>query len=237
MYSKISMFITNILLNNKSIDEEYFEVYSFGLEKMVSNFFGIFFLLLATIILSAPLEALVFYFAFKYMRIYSGGYHAKTYTKCNIIYILTFSFAVILSRNIDTFEILIIFGVITLLTIIILSPIESPNNPILVNQYYRYYFYSLTIVILLNILQIIFIILKIELYNILSVTMFLAVVFMWVEIFNRRRNKPMSGVKKKICDLIAKKASKNAINTTREVSYYRMHQPKIPEKLKQFIQK
>lgn len=236
MYSHLSNIIANILLKNNSIEKDYVEVYAFGIEKMVSNFFGMLFLLIATWILKAPTEMVIFYFGFKHLRIYSGGYHARTYTTCNIIYILVFAFAVLFSRIMESQSLAIWLLIFSIVSTILLSPIENPNNPIQEGKYYVYYIYSILTVSILAITLIMLIFFTIDLYKILSITMFLATIFMWIEIIQRRINF-MKTFKKKVCDLVAKKASKNAINTTREVSYNRMHQPKTPTNLSKFINK
>ncbi len=236
MYSYLSVFVAKILLKNGSFEKEDFDIYAFGLEKIISNIFGIIFLGIVAFFLSAPVEALIFYFAFKHMRIYAGGYHASTYTKCNITYLLTFVFAVLFSKYLQILEISIIFYIFSLISVLLLSPIENPNNPIIEGRYYRYYFYSVLTVILLGIIQSILINFEINLHYILSVTMFLSAMFMWVEIIKRREN-PMMQMKKRLCDLIAKKAAKSAIISRREVSYNRMHQPKAPKNLDSFSKK
>lgn len=238
MYNFLSDFFTKLLIKNNSIKNEDFEIYQFGFEKLISQICTCFFLIVSAIVFNAVLEAIVFYYVFKYMRKYAGGYHANTYIKCNSLYIITFVFILIISKNLNlnSSGFSVVLSIVSFVNILILSPIENRNNPIKNGFYYKYYKYSVLIALSLAILVLILSIFNFVIHIVISCTMITTTIYMYVEII-RRKESVMFNLKKKLCDYLAKKTAKIAINSTNEVSLHGMYQPKTPEKLIEFSEK
>lgn len=76
------------LKNNdkESIVSKNEEIYRYGIELVVSSMMGAGIVFFEGMIMKIPLEATVFCISFAVLRIYAGGYHANSYTKCNILF-------------------------------------------------------------------------------------------------------------------------------------------------------
>jgi len=135
MYAKICKIISNNFLKNGIITLDTQEVFEFGLETIIGKVVTISLLLITGLLLNKPVESVMYYICFKYSRKQAGGYHASTYTKCNSLYLITFIVCILLSNIIiiSNFENLtfIIISISVLGSVILLSPINNHNNPIL----------------------------------------------------------------------------------------------------------
>lgn len=78
---------------------------------------------------------LVSYFFFSSIRIFCGGYHAKTYIGCLIISFIVFLIIIFmnLNCNLSTIESVILLSV-SIVTIFIVSPVENINKKIKTEQ-------------------------------------------------------------------------------------------------------
>lgn len=61
------------------------EVYQYGFEIIFSTLIGFFITIAIGAVFRMFLVSLVYYFAFVALRQFTGGYHANTYLKCNLI--------------------------------------------------------------------------------------------------------------------------------------------------------
>lgn len=83
MLNKVAGELAKKLVNCSDTDKE--EIYIYGLELIISTFFGLFSILLLSCLLSCFTSGLVFISVFVPLRLFIGGYHAETYSKCFII--------------------------------------------------------------------------------------------------------------------------------------------------------
>lgn len=134
MYVYLSNRLTDFLIEKNVISIEQKEIYTYGLECLIARIGTILYLFILSICLHAFCQAVIFYFVFLVMRKFSGGYHATTYVRCNVLYLLTFTVAVLADRfilsNYDSPNFTVFILLFIFLTVIIFSPIENPNNPI-----------------------------------------------------------------------------------------------------------
>ena len=118
-------------------DGEYpIEVYIYGLELIISSLIGESIVLALGLVLGRLMETIIFIILIKFIRIYSGGFHAKTYIVCNMVFIISYSVSLFISRclaNIAPGIILILMIMTVLVTVIamlVMAPIENVNKPI-----------------------------------------------------------------------------------------------------------
>lgn len=136
MFDKMSAFITDTLIEGKiiKIEERNLYLYCFGtLIEMTAN-------LITTLIIGALLgkivAALFFMLVFIPLRSTAGGYHCETAGKCYLLSMAVY-LAVILTYDyvsIAPSYVCVLMCVIDFAAIIILSPIASPNKPIIANE-------------------------------------------------------------------------------------------------------
>jgi accessory gene regulator B len=190
LYKNISERIVKFLIKSDAIETEKSEIYEFGIESILSRIFSLILLFFVAFLLTADIEACVFYVSFLLMRKFSGGYHASSYLSCTILYILTFISVVLLSRFIFpvlfTIPTLILALCLSVFTIYIYAPIENPNNPIVDNKRTDYRKSAIIIVLLLSVVDILLFSIRLNISYTLLASMMFAVTYMYIEIIKRK---------------------------------------------------
>ena len=122
-------------------DGEYpIEVYVYGIELIISSLIGELIVFCLGLLLGKLIETIIFILLIKYIRIYSGGFHAKTYIVCNMVFISSYLLSVLISHclcNVPEGIIIMLMLVATLVTVLAmltLAPIENVNKPIPVER-------------------------------------------------------------------------------------------------------
>lgn len=122
-------------------DGEYpIEVYVYGIELIISSLIGELIVFCLGLLLGKLIETIIFILLIKYIRIYSGGFHAKTYIVCNMVFISSYLLSVLISHclcNVPERIIIMLMLVTTLVTVLAmltLAPIENVNKPIPVER-------------------------------------------------------------------------------------------------------
>lgn len=134
MITALANHIADFIYSNTELSEEQRDIYVYGYEIIISSAVS-FVLLIATGLIFGRLpESIVFFLTFYTLRQQTGGYHADTYLKCNLVFeiniisvmlltLIDFPFAASLVVNISVF-------VLCLAVILILAPMENENKPI-----------------------------------------------------------------------------------------------------------
>lgn len=141
MISSLANYITDIFIKNEIIQLKKADICRYGLEIIVAGIIN----LIIAFAISYPFgmctQCMCFCICFIYLRRYTGGYHAKTYFSCNVIFALNVLIlvAVLINRNVYTERVHIIFCVISLIVIIHFSPIENFNKKISVEKKKKYH--------------------------------------------------------------------------------------------------
>lgn len=140
MIQKINDKIINWLIREGSVDEEDREVYQYGIQGIIENGITLMVIFLDMVILKSIVLGIVFILSFKYLRRYSGGYHADTYLKCFILSDISFICAIILVKySVLSIEFYRICGAVSLGILYCLGPVESPNKPLTDKEKQIYY--------------------------------------------------------------------------------------------------
>ncbi len=133
MFNKLSTKICQSFIKSQSIDEESYELYEYGIFLLIANFFFAMEILLFGAVFRCLFGAVVFYISFRIIRIYAGGYHADTETRCEIITTLIFlaiTYFISISNQ-QNFQVLVfILTAIAIPIIIIFSPLDTPAKPL-----------------------------------------------------------------------------------------------------------
>lgn len=123
--------LSNFLLSNKIIPEEYYEVYVYGNELLLSFVFSTSIILVIGLLIDRFIQTLLFLLIFILVRRYTGGYHANTYFKCKLATVTTYLSVLALSEYTSIKKIHFLVLLVAGLAIIIsMGPIENPNKPI-----------------------------------------------------------------------------------------------------------
>lgn len=140
MMQRVNDKIVNWLIREGSIDEDDREVYQYGIQGIMENVLTFTVIFLDMIILKSIIVGTAFILCFKFLRKYSGGYHAETYLKCFILSDLTFICAVALIKYgvIDS-GVYRASGLAASGILYFLGPVDSPNKPLSKKEKQIYY--------------------------------------------------------------------------------------------------
>lgn len=92
-------------------------------------------------ILGCIFESVIFYIAFQFLRRYSGGYHAKTETRCEILSTLSILCCIVLIKLSKMYDIriaLLSISLVFTVLIFVFCPLDTPEKP-LSDKEYKYF--------------------------------------------------------------------------------------------------
>ena len=148
MINKLSSLISSKFVEHNIISKSVKDVYRYGIEITISSIIGFVITCLIGLLFRMLMQTMLFYVIFILLRSMTGGYHAKTYLKCNFIFSIITLFIVTFSKA--AYEMQISFGILTLLFLpsiaifIWIAPGENVNKPIKAEK--RVYWKSISIV-------------------------------------------------------------------------------------------
>ena len=148
MINKLSSLISSKFVEHNIISKSVKDVYRYGIEITISSIIGFVITCLIGLLFRMLMQTMLFYVIFILLRSMTGGYHAKTYLKCNFIFSIITLFIVTFSKA--AYEMQISFGILTLLFLpsiaifIWIAPVENVNKPIKTEK--RVYWKSISIV-------------------------------------------------------------------------------------------
>lgn len=126
----IEFFVSNDLIKNEDK-----EIYKYAVNIILSSLIHIATVMIIGLCFNLFIESLVFYFSFIAIRKFAGGYHAKTPVRC---YLFSFASNIIIlclvkwlsSINTLFIFIFIIFELFCVVLILLISPLDTENNPL-----------------------------------------------------------------------------------------------------------
>ena len=125
MLHSCAEYLTHTLYRHCSLSEEKRPVFVYGFELSLSTLSSILSIILLSIIFKNVYSSLLFLYIFFFLRLFSGGYHAPTYSRCFILTNAIFVFVYLLSE-----VLLIPFAILSCISIFLLSPIRSTKHPL-----------------------------------------------------------------------------------------------------------
>lgn len=129
------------------------DVYVYGIELTISSIIGAIVLLTVGLIFNFLTESIIYMASLSLIRMFSGGYHAKSYLRCNMILVISYIFSLIFYRlyinnlihlNYITFYVLLIFS---LIIFIMFAPVNNPNKNDIEENKTKFKFISITLMI------------------------------------------------------------------------------------------
>lgn len=130
--------ILHFLLRQNVIDndEDSIEYCKYGIEITISSFLNVLLILLIGLIFSLVLHSVVFLLIFINMRRYTGGYHASTYIRCNMVLCISFTALCIMMKVLVSLSYYILLVLVIVIHIfgffitILFAPLENENKPL-----------------------------------------------------------------------------------------------------------
>lgn len=140
MFHNLAVDIAFLLIKNKIVDIQQRNIYVYALEVILLNGSLLIVFLIASLLCGAMINFLAYLLFFFPIRIFSGGYHTKSSESCfvlsTIMYGLSIAITVFFPLLYQNWK-WIIAGVISILVILVLSPMVNENNPLTESQQKR----------------------------------------------------------------------------------------------------
>ena len=133
MITALARIVTDFFLKYKAINNEDADIYQYGNEIIISSVIDLLIVFILGLIYKELLNAVLFFISFLLLRTFGGGYHANTYLKCKIIYIIDISVVLFLSKYavfIYNLHTMILISMFSTTVIFSLAPIENPKKPL-----------------------------------------------------------------------------------------------------------
>lgn len=133
MKNSISIYISNLLVEQSIIKKEDADVCRYGIEFFIVSVLEILSILILSLFLGNFSETLFYFIAFIPLRLYAGGYHADSKLKCYIILIAVYVAFTVLLKIIPTscYTYIELFSIIlTVIMILKFAPIVSSKKNI-----------------------------------------------------------------------------------------------------------
>ena len=191
MANKVAVMITDYLYKNKTIDEDHKDIYIYGFEIFISNTINFCLIMGLGLALREIAHSVLFYVVFVVTRSFSGGYHAGTYLKCNILFAVIYMTTLLLSKLMNPFMSLVyilVFLAIYIGCILEYAPIDSEHKKL--NKEDKKRFKKTCIIISLvwtGIIIILYLTAK-EYATTLTLTLVMIAMLMLIEVYKRREN-------------------------------------------------
>lgn len=134
MIKLISSKVARILCEDEKHTDNY-ELYEYAIYIILSSAFHMATVIVLGLVFNLLTESLVFYLSFIVIRKFAGGYHANTPVRC---YLFSFASNIIIlclvkwlsSINTLFIFIFIIFELLCVVLILLISPLDTENNPL-----------------------------------------------------------------------------------------------------------
>ena len=155
MEEELSRKYTARLCRKGIIEEGYAEIYEYGFELLISSVISVVLTVAIGVILHAGWFAVGYLVGLIPVRIYAGGYHARTHIECNIVFELLFTGSVIISNFLQYRYSTVIGMYICLFAVLCrYAPLEAKNKPLTELQSRKYRTYALIISLVFMVIDI-----------------------------------------------------------------------------------
>lgn len=134
MLHKISENIAKSLFDTES--KYPISIYVYGIELMISSLLGTVIVLTIGILLDCFIESIIYMISLSLIRFFSGGYHAKTYLRCNVVFaisaVLVFITHGLYVKYLCEYNLIayMIIFIISFVIMVLFSPVENENKQI-----------------------------------------------------------------------------------------------------------
>lgn len=132
MITHIARMVTVFLLKHNSIDESSIDIYQYGNEVIISSLIDVIIVIAIGVLFNELGQAVAFFITFFALRCFTGGYHANTYFKCKLVFVINILLVLCIIHqqklyNIYSLTLICLFSVIVVFA---LAPIDNNNKPL-----------------------------------------------------------------------------------------------------------
>lgn len=133
MFHNLAVDIAFLMIKNKIVDIQQRDIYVYGLEVILLNGSLLSVFLIASLLCGEMINFLAYFIFFLPLRLFSGGYHAEKSESCFVLSTIMYGISIAVTK---IFPLLylnskwIVTGVISVIVILVLSPMVNENNPL-----------------------------------------------------------------------------------------------------------
>lgn len=141
MFKGLSYKFVNILVNNKIIENEDFEIYRYGFETLTYFIVNVLVALFIGIAFNKFVHTIIFLSCYCTLRQFTGGYHARNYTECTLTFAVIYILVILAANNIDIYNskyLLITLLLLSITMIYSIAPLEHRNKPLRIDEKANY---------------------------------------------------------------------------------------------------
>lgn len=193
MIMEAASFIVDSLIRNKKIKIEEASVYQYGYEILISSCITFAIAIGAGLVMQCLFAAILYFVMFALLRSICGGYHAKTYLKCNTIYVFTTFIVLFVFKYVPVDKVTACHYCFLALSIIITyvyAPVENVNKPLTEAQKKYFRIFGTALVVLLALTSCVLKMISMGSYSILiDATVLVVAISMFVTDPSRGGNK------------------------------------------------
>lgn len=158
MISEISKRISLFLCRKNIIKYEDIEIYKYGFEMICSTTLGFIITIIIGMILRMFFLSIVYYTMFVAIRQFTGGYHANSYFKCNMMFATVTSLVFVFTKmavysKTYTIPNHILFLILSFIVVLHFAPVENENKPLDQNQKKRNKNISVALTLIVSVLS------------------------------------------------------------------------------------
>ena len=133
MFRNLAEDIAFLLIKHKILDIEQRDIYIYGLEVILLNGGLVLMFLTISLLFGVMINFWAYLIFFLPIRIFSGGYHAKTSERCFVLSTVMYGLSIALTKFIPLLYTLWewrIAGIVSLFVILVMAPLINENNPL-----------------------------------------------------------------------------------------------------------
>ena len=192
MISWIANYLVRFLLSKGLIDDEKMEIYQYGYEILTSSFITLLIVIVLGAVIKCLFASLLYFVIFASMRLICGGYHAKHYWSCNLIFTIVTATLLLLFKYIpmDGYASIhyttLVFSV---LVVFVYAPVENKNKMLNTRKKTLFRIISRITVVLYALLSCLIYILQIPYSKLIDLTLLVVAISIWIgDVVERRDN-------------------------------------------------
>lgn len=187
MENKLAKWICRRLRTKQVIDEEYEEVYIYGLELILSFLISTSIILVIGILYGQIISTLTFLATFILIRQYTGGYHANSYIMCKLCTVISFGISVFLANVFPVPRLLFLaLLIIGCLLIWLFGPIENIHKPLTDQEKRKHKITALTLYVIWSVVGFAISFIAPLISNTIFYTLCAIIILMIIPLFERR---------------------------------------------------
>ena len=133
MFHNLAVDIAFLLIVNKIVDIQQRDIYVYALEVILLNGSLLIVFLITSLLCGEMINFLAYFLFFLPLRLFSGGYHAEKSESCFVLSTIMYGISIAVTKFFPLLYLnwkWITAGVISVVVILVLSPMVNENNPL-----------------------------------------------------------------------------------------------------------